>query len=42
MGYSKYNEDIVDRWVDDTRDREEAFYRQWNSRRFPRGVFILT
>ena len=30
MGYSKYNEDIVDRWVDDTRDREEAFYRQWN------------
>lgn len=29
MGYSKYNEDIVDRWVDDTRDREEAFYRQW-------------
>ena len=29
MGYSKYNEDIIDRWVEDTRDREEAFYRQW-------------
>jgi hypothetical protein len=29
MGYAKYNEDISDRWVDDTRDREEAFFRQW-------------
>lgn len=35
MGYSKYNEDIVDRWVDDTRDREEAFYRQWNIEHVP-------
>ena len=30
MGYSKYTEDIIDRHVEDTRDREEAFYRQWS------------
>lgn len=30
VGYSKYSEDIVDRWVEDTREREAAFYRQWN------------
>jgi len=30
MGYSKYTEDIIDRWVEDTRDRENAFYRQWS------------
>jgi hypothetical protein len=29
MGYSKYTEDIIDRWVENTRDREDAFYRQW-------------
>src|SRR6266404_592274 len=30
MGYSKYTEDIIDRWVEDNRDREAAFYRQWS------------
>lgn len=35
MGYSKYTEDIADRWVEDTRDREEAFYRQWNIEHVP-------
>ncbi len=35
MGYSKYTEDIVDRWVEDTRDREEAFYRQWSIDHIP-------
>jgi hypothetical protein len=30
MGYSKYSEDINDRWVEDNRDREEAFYCQWS------------
>jgi hypothetical protein len=30
VGYSKYTEDIIDRHVEDTRDREDAFYRQWS------------
>jgi hypothetical protein len=30
MGYSKYTEDIIDRYVEDTRDREDAFYLQWS------------
>jgi hypothetical protein len=30
MGYAKYNEDIVDRWVEDTRDKESVFFQQWN------------
>lgn len=35
MGYSKYTEDIVDRWVEDTREREAAFYRRWNLEHVP-------
>jgi len=35
VGYSKYTEDIVDRWVEDTREREAAFYRQWNREHVP-------
>lgn len=30
MGYSKYTEDIIDRYVEDTRDQEDAFYLQWS------------
>jgi hypothetical protein len=35
VGYSKYTEDIVDRWVEDTREREAAFYRRWNLEHVP-------
>lgn len=35
MGYSKYSEDILDRWVEDTRDIEDLFYRQWNLDHIP-------
>ena len=35
MGYSKYTEDIIDRWVEDTRDQEDAFYRQWQLDHIP-------
>jgi hypothetical protein len=35
VGYSKYTEDIVDRWVDDNREREAAFYRLWNREHVP-------
>ncbi len=35
MGYSKYSEDITDRWVEDTRDREDAFFQQWSLEHVP-------
>jgi hypothetical protein len=35
VGYSKYTEDILDRWVEDTREREVAFYRQWDLDHIP-------
>jgi len=35
VGYSKYTEDIVDRWIEDTRDREDVFYRQWSVEHVP-------
>jgi hypothetical protein len=35
MGYSKYTEDIIDRRVEDTRDREDAFYWQWQLDHIP-------
>ncbi len=35
MGYAKYSEDISDRLVEDTRDRENAFFRRWNLEHLP-------
>jgi len=35
VGYSKYTEDIVDRWVEDNREREAEFYCRWNLEHVP-------